>query len=167
MYSEMQLQNFSLTTWDKPWIPELDWLNPYLNLSMYEDRRLDGLAVGYKITKYARYQFSSYWGCILSFRWDVELADAYYFEHYANTNETMPLCSPFIPMQPDLFIRQYRMYTKYSLLFCGSYWPGLLKEIYQQGDLSYIWNTSGGVPLRIALVVAAIIIITGGLGKYL
>ena len=45
------------------------------------------------------------------------------------------------------------------------YRPGLLKEFYQAGDLSYIWRTSG-VSLRVALVAALIIMLTGVFGKY-
>ena len=99
----MQLHNINLTTWDKPWIPELDWINLYINLSVFNQIGLDGLAVVYKVTKYIRFIKSSKWGCFPMFDWDLELADAYYFEHYNNTNKTMLLISPLIPMRLDTF----------------------------------------------------------------
>ena len=158
VYSNIH-HNVNLTSWDKPWIPELDWLNSYLNLSTYLQNTLEGLAVGYKITKYAKYFTSTRWGCILMFRWDAELADAYYLEHYSNTNKTMVICTPHIPMETRHF--------KNSMTFCNYYQLGYLKWLYKQGDLSYILSTSGGVPLLVALVTAGMITIAGMFGEYI
>ena len=134
-----------------------------MNLSTYEDIYLEGLAVGYRITKYAKYFFGTNFGCYLMFPYDADLADGYYMEYYNNTNKSMPLCTPIIPMRLDTFRKWVRTN---SLLQCRYYQVGWLKEIYQQGDLSYIWNISGGVPLRIALIAAAFITIIGVLGVY-
>ena len=158
-------QNINITAWDKPWIPELDWLNSYINLSIYDQIVLDGLAVGYKVTKYTKYMGSSHHGCFLTFRWDAELADAYYYEHYNNTNETLFLMTPYIPMRPNIFKEWSKRYTSNPFMSWMYYRPGLLKELYQQGQLGYIWRTSG-VMLRVALVAAALITIIGVFGEY-
>ena len=166
VYSEMDHLNINLTSWDKPWIPELDWLNSYINLSIYEDEYLYGLANGYRVTKYAKYYWSSKYGCIMRFPWDAELADDYYFENYANTSQPMLLCSPYVPMKPGSFRDWAKRYDyDYGMLTCWGVVSGYLKEVYQEGDLSFIWNTYGGTTLRVALVVAVLITITGVLGK--
>ena len=149
----MQQRNFNLTSWDKPWIPELDWLNSYINLSTYEDIYLEGLAVGYRITKYAKYFFGTNFGCYLMFPYDADLADGYYMEYYNNTNKSMPLCTPIIPMRLDTFRKWVRTN---SLLQCRYYQVGWLKEIYQQGDLHaatpipsiryLLWATNKSMP---------------------
>ena len=161
----MQLHNISLTTWDKPWIPELDWINFHINRSVFNQIALDGLAVGYKVSKYTKYMASSKWGCFLSFQWDAELAEAYYFEHYNNTNETMLLISPYIPMRPESFKNWSNHFSPFRMISWMHYRPGLLKEFYQAGDIGYIWRTSG-LRLRVALVVTLIITLTGVFGKY-
>ena len=160
-------QIINITSWEKPWIPELDWLNSYINLSIYDQIVLDGLAVGYKVSKYTKYMASSKWGCFLRFQWDAELADAYYFEHYNNTNETMLLISPYIPMRPESFKKLYKIYTSNHMIWITwmYYRPGLLKEIYQQGDISFIWKVSG-VDMRMAFVAALVITIIGVFGEY-
>ena len=161
----MLLHNINLTNWDKPWIPELDWLNSYINLSIYDQIVLDGLAVGYKVTKDTKYMGSSHWGCSLTFHWDAELADAYYFEHYNNTNVTMLLMRPYIPMRPNIFKEWSERYTLNPFISWMYYRPGLLKESYQRGQLGYIWRTSG-VSLHVALVAELIITLTGVFGEY-
>ena len=103
MYTDSQHGSYNLTTWDKPWIPEIDWLNSHINLSYYHQIILDGLAVGYKTTKHAKYYTDATWKCLLMFQNDPDLADAYYLKHHANTNSSMVLCTPQIPMRPDLF----------------------------------------------------------------
>ena len=160
----MQHENMNITSWDKPWIPELDWLNSYINLSSYDQNTLDGLAIGYKLSTSTRYMESSHRGCYLTFHWDAELADAYYFEHYNNTNKTMLLFAPNIPMRPDTF----KILSKfYHLIIRMPYRPGLLKEMYQERDMGYLWSTYGGVRLRIALVAADLITIIGVFDKHL
>ena len=102
----------------------------------------------------------------MMFKWDAELADSYYLKHYANTNRTMAICTPHIPMRPDHFKNKVKTHTLKSMIICNYYQLGYLKWLYQQGDLGYIWNVSGGIPLRVALVVAGMITITGLAGEY-
>ena len=157
---------FNTDDWDKPWIPELDWLNSYANMSIYNQIVLDGLAVGYKVSKYTKYMGTSHYGCFLTFHYDAELADVYYFEHFNNTNKTMLTISPYIPMRPDTFKNWSKLRIAHPLMITWMYYrPRLLKEIYQQGELGYIWRTSG-VSLRVALVAALLITFTGVIGKY-
>ena len=165
MYSEARLHNINTTSWNKPWPLEINWLDSHVNLSNYPRAALEGLTVGYKITKYAKYFTSSKWGCIMMFKWDAQLADSYYLKHYANTNRTMVICTPHIPMRPDHFRNKVRTHTLKSMVICNYYQLGYLKWLYQQGDLGYIWRVSGGVPLRVALVVAGLITITGVVGE--
>ena len=102
VYSERQHSNLNLTSWNKPWPPEIDWLDSYINLSSYPTIVLEALAVGYRTSKYSKYFYTSEWGCAMIFQLDAELADAYYIEHYASTNDTKYICTPRIPMRPDL-----------------------------------------------------------------
>ena len=46
VYSETEHHNFNLTFWNKPWPPEIDWLNSDVNLSTYHPIVLEALAVG-------------------------------------------------------------------------------------------------------------------------
>ena len=91
------------------------------------------------------------------FQYDSELADQYYLEHYADTNNTMYICTPYIPMIPDLQ-RKYveRHPNTYSMVLCDPYQLGYLKRLHQQKHLSYI---------VIYLVASAIIAITGLFGE--
>ena len=75
------------------------------------------------------------------FNWDPELADASYFEHYNNTNNTMILISPLIPMRPDTFKMASNSPTR--TITWHFYRPGLLKEFYQAGghlELFFTWQ---------------------------
>ena len=45
----------NLTSWDKPWPPEIDWLDPYVNLSSLPPDVLDGLFNGFRVTRLANY----------------------------------------------------------------------------------------------------------------
>ena len=144
----------------------MDWLNSHINLSYYHQIVLDGLAVGYKTTKYAKYYTDATWKCLLMFQNDPDLADAYYLKHHANTNNSMVLCTPQIPMTPDLFRKMVEKYTIYSMILGVQYKLGYFRKLYAPGDWSYIWSTYGGVELRAALVAAALITITGVLGEY-
>ena len=110
---------------------------------------------------------SSKWGCFLRFQWDAELADAYYYEHYNNTNKTMLLISPLIPMRHESFKKLYKIYTSNPMIWMTwmYYRPGLLKEVYQQGDISFIWKVSG-VDMRMAFVAALVTTLIGVFGEY-
>ena len=102
------------------------------------------------------------WGCILWFWWDAELADDYYFKHYNNTNKTMILYSPSFPMRPNLFRKWMKGHPMISRM---RFWPGRLKEIYGQRHAGYLWRTSG-VMLKVAVVAALMIMLTGVFGEY-
>ena len=108
---------------------------------------------------------TSHYGCFLTFTWDTELADAYYFENYNNTNKTM-LSKPYIPMRADTFKEWSKRISPNPYLTVVDYKPGLLKDMDQQGNLAYIWRTSG-IKLRVVLVAVLMIILTGVFGKNL
>ena len=167
VYSETQHHNINLTLLNKPWPPEIDWLNSYVNLSTYHHSVLEALAAGYRTTKYSKYFYTSEWGCIMMFQWDAELTDDYYLEHYADTNNTMYICSPRIPMRPDLRRKYAETHPNtYSMVMCGSYQLGYLKRFYQQRHSSYIFGADYPIQNRIYLIVTAIITITGVFGEY-
>ena len=153
-YSEMQLQNFSLATWDKPWPQEMNWLDPFLNLSSLHGDILEGLFNGYRVTKHVQYHADPDTGCWMYFRYDLELAKKHYFEHYANTNKTMFLCSPDVPMRPDVYFNLTE--DDQFLGWCFH----ILEDGFLEGTWSYIWKTNR---LGLSLVVSAamVIIVTG------
>ena len=100
---------------------------------------------------------------MLTFFWDAELAESYYFEYYDNTNKTMFLYSPVIPMRPS----SLRKYVKvFPVIYRKYYQPGVLKELYGQRQPGYIWKVYGGIPLRMALVAALMITFIGVCGQY-
>ena len=160
----MRQQSINITSWDKPWIPELDWLNSYRNLSTYDQNVLDALAVGYKVSKYTKYRGTSKWGCFLTFRWDEELAHAYYLEHFNNTNETLLLMAPNFPVRPGVSEELSKRRLSSSILGLR-YRPGIIKEWYQQVEFGYIWRANG-VRIRLALAAAVLISIIGVFGEY-
>ena len=126
-----------------------------MNLSSYHPIFFDLLAVGYRITKNAKYLADSQWGCIMIFQWDAELADAYYIEHYAGTNDTKYICTPYIPMRPDLRRKYAQTYPdRYSMVRCYIYQLGFIKRRH--------------IPIesRIFLVAAPLVIIIGVFGEY-
>ena len=84
VYLETQHINVNLTSWEKPWPPEIDFLNHYVNLSSYHPIIWEALTFGYRTTKYSKYFYTSEWGCIMMFQYDSDLADDYYLAHYAN-----------------------------------------------------------------------------------
>ena len=67
VYSEVRHKYINLTTWDKPWRPEIDWLNSYVNLSSFHRIVLYGLTLGYRVTKHPKYLSDSEFGCRLVF----------------------------------------------------------------------------------------------------
>ena len=54
----------------------------------------------------------------MMFRWDAELADEYYLEHYADTNNTMYMCTPQIPMRQDLVGNMLKPTLARTLCLC-------------------------------------------------
>ena len=132
MYSETQHHDINLTTCYKPWLPEIDFVDSYVNLSSYHPNYLIALTIGYRITKYSKYFVNSEWGCIMMFPMDPDLADAFYMQYVAGTNYTMAICTPYIPVRSDMRRRyvQTHSYT-YSMLSCYIYQPGFLKRLYE------------------------------------
>ena len=162
VYSETQHHNFNLTSWDKPWSPEIDWMNSYVNLSSFSEELLEGLFVGYRLSKRKKYFFQGENGCWMEFKFDIELTQAHYLKYYADTNKSMLLCTPYIPMRPDVF----EAWTKRdnSLVRCYNYYLGLLEKLYRQGKFKYVWN-SGTLAMYLAVSAAILIILSGLIGK--
>ena len=160
VYSETQHHNINLTTWNKPWRPEIDWLNSYVNLFSLSDDVLQGLFNGYSVTKRSNYLFDPAIGCLMLFKFDIELLKTNYFEHYANTNKTMVVCTPIVPMRPDV----YRLWTErdQNLGSCINY--NVLENALGSGNLKYIWN-SERLGLSLAFSVAMLITLIGFIGK--
>ena len=135
----MQHNDTSLISSNKPWPPEIDWLDSYVNLSSVSEDVLEGLFIGFTVTKHAKYLIQSHTGCWMEFHFDVNLTKAHYIKHYAKTNKTMVLCRPTVPMRPDV----YRDWTEhhYPLISCIHYEPGALEELYGEGKWIYIWKS--------------------------
>ena len=164
VYIDTQYQNFNLTTWNKPWRPEIDWLDSYVNLSSYHPIVLEALAVGYRTTKYSKYFSSTEWGCILMFPMDSELGDEYYMKYYADTNDTMYMCTPYIPVRPDMRRKYAQTHPHiYSMVGCIIYQLGYLEKLYKVRN---IFSTHGSVQDQIFLPIAAAVIVCGGFGEY-
>ena len=161
VYSEKQNNNFNQTSWNKPWPREIDWLDKSINLSTLSKDVLSGLFTGYRVTKYAKYYSSSVWECFLMFPLDPDLADAYYLRHYASTNKTMLMCTPYFPVGK---VQQYAARVL-SLTACFNYELGMLEAWYERGKWSYVWDTFGGFPLVMSLSIAAVITVSGLFGK--
>ena len=138
VYLKIQ-HNINLTIWDKAWPPEIDFLDSYVNLSSYHPIVLDGLTVGHRISKNAKYFANSEWGCIMMFPMDLDLADDYYLMHHSDTNSTM--------------------------LKCYSIWFGDLKRHYQFSHWSYVFSSHLPVWQRINLIASALITVTGVFGE--
>ena len=146
----MQLRNFSLAAWDKPWRSEIDWLDSYVNLSSLSQGILEGLFTGYSLTKDAKYYAYANTGCWMYFDLDLELAKIYYY--YGYTNRTMLICSPYLLMRPDV----YSDFTKHDdfVVFCFD------ESAFLEGTLKYILKTQK-LALSLVFSAAVVIILTG------
>ena len=165
VYSETR--NFNSTSWYKPWPPEIDFLNSYVNLSLYHYTILDAIFIGYKITTFAKYYANSEWGCILMFPWDPDLADAYYLEYYANSNETLVICTPHIPVRPDLRRKMIEFHNNiYSMLRCDVHKLGYYKSLHKQRSWSFTVSSNFPLENRIYLIIAYLTSVTGIFGEY-
>ena len=98
----------------------------------------------------------------MQFKFDIELTQDHYLKYYVHTNKSMILCSPYVPMRPDI----YRAWTEQgnSLIECNDYYLGLLENMYGQGNFKYIWNSGTGA-LYPAVSAAILIILFGLIGK--
>ena len=164
VYSETKIHNHNLTLWNKPWPPEIDFFDSYLNLSSFSQNALDGLFLGYRVSNREEYTFSRRSGCWIEFKFDIKLTQEHYLKYYADTNQSMLLCTPYIPMRPDIY--RALIEQGYSLLSCVYYHLGLLETIYGQGNFKYIWN-SGNLELYLAVSAAIVIILSGLIGKFM
>ena len=115
--------NINFTTWNEPWHPEIDWLDSYVNMSSFSQDILDGLFLGYRLSKRDKYFFRGEYGCWILFEFDIEVIQAHYLKYYADTNQSMLFCTPNIPMRSDV----YRAWTErnYWLVWCNNYYMGL------------------------------------------
>ena len=162
VYSEIQ-RNFNFTSWNKRWQPEIDWMNSYVNLSSVPLNILEGLFLGFRVTKHPKYFYQSHTGCWLRFKYDIELTQSHYLEHYANTNSSMFLCTPNVPMRPDTFRDWPENYN--ASLECFNYYLGVLEVKYGESNWNYIW-THETLGLSLAFAAAVLIFLTGIIGEY-
>ena len=158
----MQEDKINLTSWNKPWPLEIDWLDSYVNLSSFSEDVLEGLFVGYRLSKRKKYFFQGENGCWMEFKFGIQLTQEYYLKYYAHTNKSMLLCTPYIPMRPDVF----EAWTKRdnSLVWCYNYYPGLLGKMYRRGTFRYVWN-SETLAMYLAVLAAIVIIVSGLIGN--
>ena len=159
--------NNSVALWDKPWPPEIDRLDQYLNLSYLPPKIIDGIILGDKLKEDVKYFKDYKWGYMVMFKINAALADAYYVENYASANKTMFLCTPSFPTNTYLLkgsgIRRSR-----RLANCGKYRMGMFEgQCDKWRDWGYIWKTFGGLPLLAAMVAVTVITLTGLLGEFL
>ena len=146
--------------WNKPWPPEINWLDPYFNLSAVSQEIIDGIALGNRFTKFIRNASSSRFGWYAAIKINHDLADSYYIQHYMNTNKTMFVCVP-------IFGRMNLMIAYYPREFWANsrnYTLGIFKS---REDWSYIFSDAyGGVRLKLALSAVGVIAATGLFGKF-
>ena len=122
---------------------------------------IDGIILGDKLKKNTLYRTDSYWGRLVIWTMNPELADKHYFQHYASTNRTMFVCRALFPTRMDLS----RLFVSKGgrIVNCFDYEVGLfdgwMKE--EEGDWSYIWSTFGGARLVAALSVVRLITLIG------
>ena len=146
-------------TWDKPWPQEIDWLDPYYNLSSVSQEIIDGIILGNKFTKSMTNVSSPLYEWVAAVKINHDLADSYYIKHYMNTNKTMFTCAPELGGRMDILLDYY---TVEWLAYCVNYRLGIYKS---RGDWSYVWSTYGGWKLKIALSAVISIAVTGLLGE--
>ena len=101
------------------------------------------------------------------FPFDAELADDYYLEHYADANITKYICSPKIPVRPDMRRKYAKLFPdRYSMVRCYVYQLGYLKRLYQAQHWSYMFSADFDLFVRIYLIVTGAISIVGVLGEF-
>ena len=142
-----------MNIWNKPWPPEIDWLDPYFNLSALSQDIVDGMTLGYKFSKYIPNDTSISFEWLATIRINHDLADSYYIKHYLNLNKTMFMCVPYFG--------KWNFVIAYGWIDFQNYTLGKFKG---RGDWSYIFS---GVRLKLALSAVGFIAITGLFGKFL
>ena len=145
---------------EQTWPSEINWLDPYFNLSAVSQEIIDGIALGNKFTKFIRNASSSRFGWYAAIKINHDLADSYYIQHYMNRNRTMFMCAP-------IFGRMNLMIAYYPREFwanCRNYTLGIFKS---REDWNYIFSDAyGGVRLKLALSAVGFIAATGLFGKF-
>ena len=99
---------------------------------------------------------------------DPELADVFYMKYVDGTNYTMPICTPHIPVRPEMRKKYAQMYPdRYSMTICYtvSYQPGFLKLLYQRSHWKYIFSADYPVDLRLYMVASVVVAIIGVFGE--
>ena len=81
VYSQTKNHNHNLTLRNKPWPPEIDFFDSYLNLSSFSQDVLDGLFLGYRVSNREEYLFRRRSGCWIEFKFDIELAQEHYLKY--------------------------------------------------------------------------------------
>ena len=79
------------------------------------------------------------------FPMDSELGDEYYMKYYADTNDTMYMCTPYIPVRPDMRRKYAQTHPHiYSMVGCIIYQLGYLEKLYKHpAGRSLISGTTG------------------------
>ena len=107
-------------TLDKQWPPEIDWFDPYFNLSAVSQDIIDGLVLGNKFTISIANVSSPFYEWVAAVRINHDLADSYYTKHYMSTNKTMFICAPELGGRMDILLDYYTVeflaYYYYKLL---------------------------------------------------
>ena len=94
---------------------------------------------------------------------DAELADEYYTKHYARTNNTMVICTPHIPMKPDLRTKKAQTFSARNLMVgCNIYQLGFLKSLYERRHWSYIFSANLPLETRIYVIATTAVVIIAG-----
>ena len=100
------------------------------------------------------------------FQWDAELADQYYLEHYADTNKTVYICTPYVLVSPVMRAKYIQTHPyRYTNLRCGVFQLGYIKRLHQKRHWSFYFSAEYPVVNRIYDMVRLAISITGILGE--
>ena len=149
---------FSVTTWGYPWPLQMHWLDHHMNLSSLLPIEVDGLILGDRLKTEISNHSHVVLGWVVTFIYDADILDAYYYKHYANSTESMVICQPAVSKFPvTLISRNYEV-------FCWNYTPGYLDVILRGGEWEYMWKTNK-YPMSAMFTLAVVIFIAGGFGK--
>ena len=110
--------NFSVTTWGYPWLQQMHWLDHYMNLSSLLPIELEGLILGDRLKAEISNHSHAVLGWVVTFIYDADILDAYYYTHYANNTESMVICKPFVsklPAKLEQYINQQLQTGKIEL----------------------------------------------------
>ena len=124
---------------------------------------IQGLTIGFRVVKYAKYFENSKFGCILIFNCDINLADQYYLDHFTNTNRPMFLCTPDVAVD----VEKRKIYLKHhSKIHCWRYQLGLMEILYTRHTWGHSWKYLKG-ELIATLSIIGTIAIAGVIGQFI